>query len=236
MSRIFVTGGTGFIGQHLVKALLKGKEQVFVLARSRERARNLEKIGAKIVLGNLNSINFLKKNLKNIDVVYHLAALRGEWHNKKEFEKNNVLTTKNLLQASLGQVKHFIFSSSVSVLGYPEKLPANENFPLKPETLYAKSKAAGEKYAHEFSKMGLPITIVRPSVVYGPKDYSGMILKLAKLIKKGSFPIIGGGKSKLHLIYIDDLITGLIKIKSKKPNMKLRKKLMRMSCANAAVN
>jgi nucleoside-diphosphate-sugar epimerase len=220
--KIFVTGGTGFIGQHLIKALINEKKEVFALVRDKEKAKNLEKIGASIILGDLNSVDFLKKALKNIDIVYHLAAFRGEWYKGKQLEwedfyQNNVLTTENLLKASFGQIKRFVFISSVFVLGCPQKLPADESFPLKPETFYAKSKSSGEKMTLMWSKKGLPATIIRPAMVYGPGDNYGMILKLARLIKRGIFPNIGWGKNYLHLVYIDDLVEGLMKVGGEKP-------------------
>lgn len=215
--KIFVTGGTGFIGQHLIKALVKGRERVLALVRRPEQAKELEKIGVEIILGDLNSISSLKKLLFGIDVVYHLAALRGEWHKWEEFYKNNVLATENLLKASLGQVRHFIFMSSVAVLGYPKNLPADESFPIKPQTFYAKSKAEGERLVLEFFKKGLPATIIRPTVVYGPGDIRGLFLKLARLVKKRRFPLFRKGNSFLHFIYIDDLISGLLKVRKKKP-------------------
>ncbi|NIM47629.1 MAG: NAD-dependent epimerase/dehydratase family protein [Candidatus Aenigmarchaeota archaeon] len=209
--KIFVTGGTGFIGSHLVKALVSEGNQVFVLTSKKEKIKEVENLGAEAVLGHLKSLAFLKKVLKGIEEVYHLAAIRDRWGtNRQEYQEVNVLGTKNLLEASKkNKIKHFIFCSSVTVLGYPEETPICESSPCVPKTLYGQSKHQAEQLVKRYQKKGLPTTIIRPTVAYGPGDTAGMMLKLCKLVKEKKFKIVGNGKNRLHLIYVDDLINGL---------------------------
>lgn len=188
--KILVTGGTGFIGGHLTSALTKNGHQVKVIARSLERTKSLGKIGARVVIGELGDKEFLKKELAGIEAVCHLAAIPGQiwgipW---EDYKKVNVDYTQNLLEVSLiNKIKRFIFCSSIQA--------------ADPSTLYGKSKLEAERAV---KRSGLEYVIIRPGVVYGPGD-KRMILSVCRLAKKGFLPLINGGKTKLAIIYIDDL-------------------------------
>lgn len=197
--KIFITGSTGFIGKFLLKALLNQKDELITLVRDEKKAKKLEKEKVKVILGNLDEKNTLQKTLIGIDLVFHLAAIRNDWgYSWEEYYRTNVLGTKNLLKAAYkNKVKHFIFVSSVKA--------------AHPSTPYGKSKFLAEKEVLKYFKKGLPVTIIRPAIVYGPNDhFSGMMPKLLRLIKKGLFLIVGTGENRVHLVYIDDLIKALL--------------------------
>ncbi len=217
--RIFITGADGFIGQHLTRALIKEGHQVFALVCKKEGIKEIEKLGAKAILGDLNSLSFFKNIFDeyNIEVIYHLAAIRDRWGTSfEEYHKINVQGTENLLKASQSKIKHFIFCSSVAAIGYPGKMPISEVSPCDPKNLYGKSKLKAEKICKDYQKKGLSVTIIRPAVTYGPGDSRGMILKFSKLIKDGKLKIIGNGKNHLQFIYIEDLISGFLLAKNPK--------------------
>lgn len=202
-TKVFVTGGTGFVGQNLIKALVRKGFAVKALVRKRKDFTFIKKLGAFPVLGDLSSIK--SKDLKDIDIVYHCAAIRADWgYTWDDYYRSNVLGIKNLLEASLNQVKHFIFVSSVKA--------------AHPNTLYGKSKLWAEKEALKYYReKNLPLTIIRPTIVYGPgDDQSGMMVKFIKLIKNHFFMTIGSGENRLHLIYIDDLVKGFLLAGQKK--------------------
>ena len=210
--KIFITGATGFIGSHLLEALLAEGHEVMALIRKNNDAQKLKEKGAKPLETDLRNIK--AEMLDGVEAVFHLAAIRYEWgHLPKDYEKVNIEATKNLLEiAQILKVKKFVYGSSVFVFGYPRQLPIDETFPYAPTTNYAKSKMEAEKLVKEYSaRCDFPCVIIRPTITYGPGDAKGMLLKLARLIKNKKFFIIGNGRNYIHLTHIDDVVQGFQK-------------------------
>lgn len=208
--KTLVTGATGFIGSKLVKSLIDDKFFVRALVRNKNYAQDLKKIGAEIVSGNICDENSINRAIKGIDVVFHLAALRGSDHSESRLWQVNVQGTENLLQASYEQgIKKFIFCSSIAVMGYDIKNPpADESYPYNPQDTYGITKMEAEKIAIKYyQEKGVPIVIVRPSSVYGIGSYR--FFRWFKYISKRQFIMIGWGQNFIHLIYVDDLVMGL---------------------------
>lgn len=148
------------------------------------------------------------------EVVFHLASIRGAgWsHGDEEFERTNVGLTRQLLRAAAAAgVKRFIYVSSVSVFGHPCGGPIDEERGTAPVTRYGETKLAAEKLVVEAgTREGLPWTIARPVITYGPGDSSGMVTKLVRLIGSRRYLAVGNGENRVHLVYIDDLVEGLV--------------------------
>lgn len=209
--RILVTGGTGFTGGYLCKRLLNERASVRALVRDLNRASGLHSVGIELAKGDLRDRTVLKKALKNIDIVYNIAAVyRQENVNRKELWDTNVQGTKNILEAAIDAGVHrFVHVSTVGVHGHIENPPANENSAYAPGDHYQESKLEGELIAQRYMNEGaIPITIVRPSGIYGPGDTR--FLKLFKAIKSGMFVMIGSGEVLYDMIFIDDLIEGIL--------------------------
>ena len=96
-----VSGGSGFLGSHLIEALVKRGEQVRALVRPDSKTEHLNQLGIELSPGDLGDVHSLKNAVQNIDMVYHCAALAADWGSWKDFENTNVVGTRNLLQASL---------------------------------------------------------------------------------------------------------------------------------------
>ncbi len=209
---ILVSGGTGFIGSHLVDALVAKHHNVRVPVRPNSDLTYLPVDKIEKIMTSLTDFNDVKALVDGADVIFHLAAIRTEWGvSDEERRKVNVETTQNLLEASVGQIQRFVYVSSVSVHGHFSNSPANEAFPIQPATQYGKSKAESEKLAMKFySERDLPVTIIRPVITYGPRDLTGMLTKLISLIHSGKYRTIGSGKNRVHLMYISDLIQAFL--------------------------
>lgn len=209
--KALVTGGTGFTGGHLCRRLINDGYDVKTIVRNPDRAADLQRQGIETVAGDLRDPDSLRRAVADVDVVYHIAALfRPENVTCEDMWAINVQGTQHLLDAAekVG-VERFVHCSTSGVHGDIAHPPATEQSPYNPGDYYQESKVAGEQLVLRYMDEGrLPITIFRPSGIYGPGDLR--FLKLIKAIKKGRFAMIGSGKAMYHLIYIDDLIDGIL--------------------------
>src|SRR5688572_1715352 len=209
--KALVTGATGFTASHLCERLLAEGYHVRGLVRNPSRCSALSQRGGELVAGDLRDLESLKDAVNGIDVVYHIAALyRQENVSRRDMWETNVQGTRNLLDAALGAgVQRFVHCSTVGVHGDIKNPPANEETPYGPGDHYQASKAEGERVALEFmAQTQLPIVVFRPGAIYGPGDLR--FLKLFRAIKRRRFIMLGSGQVSYHMIYIDDLIDGIL--------------------------
>lgn len=209
--RVFVTGGTGFTGSHLVERLVKEGYEVRALARKTSNTELFKRLGVEIITGDITDKEVVTKAVKGFDMVYHLAAMyrEGGGIGEKPFWDVNVVGTKNILDASKNaNVGRFIHCSTAGVHGHISNPPADESYPYNPGDVYQKTKVEGEKLALDYIAGGLPGVVVRPVGIYGPGDIR--FLKLFKYIQTGRFVMVGDGKVLYHLTHIDDLVDGFI--------------------------
>jgi len=215
--KVLVTGGTGFAGYHLCRRLAGNGRQVVALARQPDTAKDLEENGVQIVKGDLTDPRTLERALQGVETVYHLAAVfrRGDL-TAAEMHRINAQGTRNLLSAArrAGSVRRFVHCSTVGVHGDTGRQPADEETPLRPGDAYQRSKLEGEMAARAAIQDGhLAVVIFRPGGIYGPRDMR--FLKLFRAIQKGRFVMLGSGKVLYQMIYIDDLIDGILLCGSK---------------------
>ncbi len=211
--KVFITGGTGFIGSRLAIASKQQGHTVELLGQTNtqaelENTQLLEKLGIKTTLGSVLEKEKLTELTQGCDIVFHLAAAQHEVNVPDEhFYKVNVEGTRNMLEASVqGGVKRFIHGSTIGVYGSAMEGSLDENTPLRPNNIYGVTKHEGEQLALSFNER-LPVSVVRISETYGPGDRR--LLKLFKAIQKNVFFVIGKGDNKHQLIYVDDLIEGM---------------------------
>ena len=210
---VLITGGTGFIGSRLGLQCLADGHSVLILGQENTPTESsnrklLEEKGARIRLASVTQKEILPDLLKDIDVVYHLAAAQHEVNvPDQRFRDVNVQGTGNLLEACVtAGVRRFVHGSTIGVYGQGMEGRIDENSPLRPDNIYGKTKLEGENVVLSF-KNKMPVVIIRIPETYGPGDRK--MLKLFKAIRKGVFIMIGDGKNLHHLIYIDDLIDAL---------------------------
>lgn len=210
MNKILVTGATGFTGGHLCKRLVDDDEEVIAFVRSSSNTKSLEELGVECRIVDIRDSQSVNENFHDVDRVYHIAAAwRSEHADRQEFYRVNVEATRNLLEAAKAyNVKRFVHCSTVGVQGDIDKPPADENYRFQPGDHYQETKLKGELLAREYFANGLPGAVFRPVGIYGPGDTR--FLKLFRPVKKGTFVMIGSGKTLYHMTYIDDLVDGII--------------------------
>ena len=220
MSRILVTGGAGFIGSNLAKKLLEDNNKVRVLDNfSTGKRENLIDIMDRIELieGDIRSYHTVMKSLKDIDYVFHEAALPSvprSIYDPITSNDVNIVGTLNLLQCSKDMdVKKFIFASSSSVYGDNMELPKKETMKPMPKSPYALTKLTGEHYCSICYKIyNMPTISLRYFNVFGPNQdpnsqYSAFIPKIFKSVKQnGKITVFGDGNQTRDFTYIDNVV------------------------------
>lgn len=201
--KVLVTGATGFIGSHLAERLLREGYEVYALVR---RQRRWLPKGVKVIRGDLGGE---LPTLEGFHHVFHLAALTRARHPRDYFRVNAGGTerlARKLLEGG-GITGRLVYLSSLSAQGPTKReAPLTEVSPPKPVSPYGMSKLQGEKVLRDLAK-DLPVVILRPSVVYGPRD--DYMLEFFRLVKRGFLPLLRE-EQWLSMVYVEDLIQALL--------------------------
>jgi nucleoside-diphosphate-sugar epimerase len=212
---ILVTGGTGFLGHHLVAELCKQGETIRVMTRNPEQHTWLKQYPrVEIVKADLTNKHELEQAIMGCDYVIHAAALFSMWGGAGNFEATNTLGTQTLLELSLKyQIKRFVYVSTVAVIGTPQKgRIIDETHPVTPDDLYQQSKFHAEQLIQKFyTEHGLDTVITRPGAFYGPLgDYAFNRLFFTDPMR-GIIMQMDGGHYVIFPAFIRDVAQGVIK-------------------------
>jgi UDP-glucose 4-epimerase len=215
MSKILVTGGLGFIGTHLIDELAyRGNDITSIDNMLNPCGYNPP---GKSIMGNLADLETAKKNIKNFDVVFHLAANFSVpiSTDKPFFDFNNTfLTTLNTLEAMrLNDIPKIVFTSSSVVYGEQKTFPIKENADLKPVSNYGAAKVASEAYIHSYCKLyGIEGLILRLANILGPRSNHGIVPDFVKKLNEDSSKllILGDGKQRKSYLHISDCISAML--------------------------
>ena len=229
---VLITGGAGFVGSHLADLLLqRGNEVVvydnfnpFYLGKERNVTHNMQKKGYRVIKADILDYEALVQATEGVDVVFHQAAQPGVRYSIKhplEVHRINTTGTLNVLLAARdSDVSRVVFASSSSVYGVPYSLPISEEHPTNPNSPYAASKLAAEKYCKVFSEVyGLEVVMLRYFSVYGPRGRPDQVIRaFVERIAQGLPPVIyGDGKQTRDFTYVSDVVeANILAAESKK--------------------
>ena len=224
MTRYLVTGGAGFIGSHLVEALVARGERVRVLDDlSTGKRENLSAVlgDVELLVGDVADPGAVDQAMDGCKAVFHLAAIasvQASLEDPLHTHRINADGTLNVLEAARrAKVRRVVFASSCAFYGHHAAFPLGEDLPPQPLSPYAAAKAAGEMYCAAFhASYGLPTVSLRFFNIYGPRQdptspYSGVISIFTSRMHQGQAPVIyGDGEQTRDFVYVEDLVRALL--------------------------
>lgn len=211
MKKILITGGTGFLGCHLARRLLKEGYFVTLLDIADLDAKDL--IGkVTVIKGDVRDKRVVGEAMKGQTFVVHAAAALPIQRTKEAIYSVNFNGTKNVLEQALKhKVKRLVYISTTAVYGVPKHLPETEENPLDPIGFYGQSKVLSEKLCSEYEKKGLQINILRPKSFLGPERLGVFELWFEAIYTNRNVFILGNGNNLYQLLAVSDVVDAIIK-------------------------
>jgi nucleoside-diphosphate-sugar epimerase len=212
---IFVTGGTGFLGRHLVPALCRAGYHLRVLARRPADHTWLARYpNVEVIQGDILEAGAVQTAVQGCQFVIHAAGYFRFWGDEHDFDRTNVGGTENVLAAALrADVERFIYVSTVAVIGQP--LPdqlVDETHPACPADAYQRSKLRAETLVLDtYHERNLPVVILRPGAFYGPLGHYAFNRLFFRDPMRGIIMQVDGGKYRIFPVYIADVAQGILK-------------------------
>jgi len=200
---VLITGGTGFLGSHLVDQLIAAERKITVV--SRQPRPELEAKGIRVVVGALHDAAVCADAVRNVETVFHVAARVGVWGKHEDFHRDNVTATETLLAAAqAADVRYFIHTSTPSVVyngldlaGANESLPLTTNCPSP----YPLTKAKAEAKVIAANQDGFFTTALRPHLIWGIGDPL-LVPRILARARAGRLRIVGAGENKVDMVHI----------------------------------
>lgn len=206
-----VTGASGFLGGRLAQMLGDQGEEIVLLARPTSRLEHLAGTPVRVVTGDLSNEDSLREAVRDVTRIFHCAACSTDWAKQETYVAANVRGTENLIRAAAkaSRLERFVHVSTTDVYGYPE-VPCTEDHGFVDAGLpYNQTKGRGEELVWRAGEAGLPITIVRPATIYGPrgKDFTQ---EIATMLRQRLMLYVDGGRSTGGFTYVDNVARAML--------------------------
>ena len=211
---VLVTGASGLLGHALAHRLASQGDTVRVLLRKPEQQSELfDDTSVDRFEGSLDDVQSLRAAAAGVDEIFHCAGTSTDWAKWDTFYSGNVSGVENLLKVCVAQprLKRFLHVSSTDVYGYPRHVCHENAPPVDVGLPYNRSKIMGEKLVWAASKAGLPVTIVRPASIFGPRD-NDFVVEIHEQLRQGQWqmPLISGGNSTGGWLFISNAVDGIV--------------------------
>jgi dihydroflavonol-4-reductase len=214
--KVFVTGGTGFIGGRMVAKLRERGDEVVALVRNPEKAADLKRVGAELVKGDLTTVDAIRRGVEGCDACVHGAAIYKVGIPKSQHEEmfeTNVRGTERVLDAATqAGVPKILYVSTINVFGNTGGEIVDESYERPGDdflSYYDRTKYEAHQVALDRIAKGAPVVMVQPGGVYGPKDHSE-IGNLIDQFRSGKLPMQPFPETGFNLVHVDDVADGCI--------------------------
>jgi nucleoside-diphosphate-sugar epimerase len=208
-----VTGATGFVGGHMAEACVARGMNVRALVRTGSDTRLLEKFGVTLHRGDLTDTAAVRQAIDDVDAIVHCAARVGDWGPLEEYRAVNVEALRRLLDACTGRpLQRFVHLSSLGVYPARHHHGTDESEPLPASHMdsYTQTKVEAEQLILDYQRRhGVPVVVLRPGFVYGPRDRTVMP-ELIENLKQRRVRWLGGGRGALNTIYVGNLVAAIL--------------------------
>jgi nucleoside-diphosphate-sugar epimerase len=209
----FVTGGSGFIGGHLIERLVRDGWSVRALSRSESSAEAVTGRGGEAVRGDLDSAEAIAAGAAGCTVAFHAAAAVLEWGPRDEYVRGNVTGTANALQGcqAAGVARFVHVGTEAALMAGDPLVQVDETAPLRPDSPanYPSTKAMAEQLVRQASSPSFETVVIRPRLVWGPRDTT-IRPGLVDAIKAGRFAWIDGGRHLTATTHVANVVEGLV--------------------------
>lgn len=211
--KVFVTGGSGFLGGHVIAALVARGDEVAALARSDRAGNAVARLGATPIEGALDSTEALTAGMRDAEMVVHAAAITKQWGDRADFWATNVTGTRNVIEAcGSSRVSRLIHVSTEAVLMGSSPLhnvDETEPYPDRFVGIYAETKARAEQLVLAAGGGDLETIAVRPRFIWGPGDNT-LVPTITEKVQSGAFRWINGGADLTSTCHVTNCVAGIL--------------------------
>lgn len=207
--KVFVTGGSGFVGGHVIEAL-RGEHEVLAMARSDASVRAVEALGAAAVRCSLDDVQAAQ--LAGCDAVVHAAAYVEDWGPESAYQQINVEGTRRIVEAAkaAGVRRFVLISTNATMLDGSAMTDVDESrpYPQRAPYAYSRTKAAAEKLVLEANQPGFATIALRPCFIWGPRDAT-VLPALRRIVDQGGFAWLDGGRARISTTHVANLVAAI---------------------------